>query len=69
MQVWSAHAAGNPERRRGPPNTPMQLTAFGARDRWFFDRILCCAPRPQLMGNPLGRTLPHPRDVFLFSTP
>src|SRR5207253_2973593 len=35
-----------------------QLTAFGARDRAFFDVISCCAPRPQLMGNPLARLVP-----------
>jgi hypothetical protein len=27
-----------------PPNTRMQLTAFGARDRRFFDAFLRCAP-------------------------
>jgi hypothetical protein len=32
----------------------MQLTAFGAQDRGFFDVIPCRTPRPQLMGRPLG---------------
>jgi len=33
----------------------MQLTAFGAQDRGYFDVIPCRAPRPQLMGRPLAR--------------
>jgi hypothetical protein len=40
-----------------PPNgLPFQPTAFGARDRAFFDSVLCSAPWPQLNGNPLGGT-------------
>ena len=36
-------------RNTGPrPNRRLQLTAFGARDRWFFDAFLCSAPRRQL---------------------
>ena len=31
----------------------MQPTAFGARDRGFFEVILCSAPQRRLMGNPL----------------
>src|SRR6266542_2771668 len=30
--------------RIGPPNTRMQLTAFGARDRRYFKAILCRVP-------------------------
>src|SRR4051794_851038 len=36
------------------PNTRLQLTAFGARDRGFFEVIVCCAPRRQLKRNPFG---------------
>jgi len=35
----------------------LQLTAFGARDRCYFEGILCRAPRPQLKRKPLGRSL------------
>jgi len=34
----------------------LQLTAFGARDRWHFSALLCGAPRRQLKRKPLGRT-------------
>jgi hypothetical protein len=37
-----------------PPNTRMQPTAFGARDRAFFEVISCGAPRRRLMRNPFG---------------
>jgi len=37
-----------------PSNRRLQLTAFGARDRGFFDVILCRAPRRQLKRNTLG---------------
>jgi hypothetical protein len=36
------------------PNTVLQLTACGARDRWLFEVISCCAPWPQLNTNPFG---------------
>ena len=36
------------------PNRRLQLTAFGARDRCFFDVVLCRAPRRQLKRNTLG---------------
>jgi len=26
----------------------------GEQDRWFFEALLCGAPRPQLKRNPLG---------------
>jgi len=37
-----------------PPNRRLQLTAFGARDRAFFEVILESAPRRQLKRRPLG---------------
>ncbi len=37
-----------------PPNRRLQLTAFGARDRGFFEVVLCSAPRRQLKRNTLG---------------
>jgi len=40
-----------------PPNRRLQLTAFGARDRWFFEIILCSAPRRQLKRVPFGGLL------------
>jgi len=40
--------------RVGWPNTRMQLTTFGARDRCYFGVFSCSAPRRQLMRNPLG---------------
>jgi hypothetical protein len=36
------------------PNKRLQLTAFGAQDRCFFDALLCCAPRRQLNRNAFG---------------
>jgi len=36
------------------PNKRLQLTAFGARDRAFFEALLCRAPRRQLKRNTLG---------------
>jgi len=39
---------------RKPANPRMQPTAFGAQDRWFFEAILCSAPRRRLMRNPFG---------------
>jgi hypothetical protein len=44
---------------RPAPNTPFQLTAFGARDRSFVSR-LCSAPWQQLNGNPLGGAITVP---------
>jgi len=41
--------------RRLPSNRRLQLTAFGARDRWHFNAILRRAPRRQLKRKPLGR--------------
>jgi hypothetical protein len=35
----------------------MQQTAFGARDRAFFDAVVCRAPRRRLMSIPLGGPL------------
>jgi len=35
------------------PNTRLQLTAFGARDRSYFNAFLCRAPRRQLKRNTL----------------
>jgi len=32
----------------------LQLTAFGAQDRGYFEVILCGAPRRQLKRGPLG---------------
>src|SRR6266545_1854468 len=37
-----------------PPNRRLQLTAFGARDRWHFSALLCGAPRRQLKRKALG---------------
>jgi hypothetical protein len=42
---------------RKPANPRMQPTAFGTQDRWFFEAILCSAPRRRLMRKPLGRHL------------
>src|SRR6266540_3841357 len=39
-----------------PANRRLQLTAFGARDRRFFEALLCRAPRRQLKRRPLGCT-------------
>ncbi len=47
-----------------PPNRRLQLTAFGARDRAFFEAILWSAPRRQLKRNPLGR-LEHVRSTII----
>src|SRR6266511_2530200 len=41
------------------PNRRLQLTAFGARDRAFFDVVLCRAPRRQLKRNTLDGALSH----------
>jgi len=41
--------------RREPPNRRLQLTAFGARDRGFFEGSLCRAPRRQLKRSTFGR--------------
>jgi len=38
-----------------PSNRRLQLTAFGARDRGFFEAILWSAPWRQLKRKPLGR--------------
>jgi hypothetical protein len=35
----------------------LQLTAFGAQDRWYFSALLCGAPRRQLKRNTLGRII------------
>jgi len=43
MRVWSADAGGMPAPATGSPNMPMQLTAFGARDRWVF--MIACVAR------------------------
>jgi hypothetical protein len=37
-----------------PANKPMHPTAFGARDRAFFDAFLCSAPRRRVMGRAFG---------------
>ena len=34
----------------------MQPTTLGARDRWFFEVILCYAPRRRLTRRPLGHS-------------
>ncbi len=39
---------------QAPPNTRMQPTAFGARDRCYFGAIPCGAPRLRLMRKTLG---------------
>ena len=39
------------------PNTRLQLAAFGARDRGFFEVILCSAPWRQLKRNTLDGEL------------
>jgi len=50
-------------RPRERPNKRLQLTAFGARDRGFFEFILCRAPRRQLKRKTLGRRhRSHPSD-------
>jgi hypothetical protein len=38
-------ASGNLVHNPAPPNTRLQLTAFGARDRAYFEVIWCRAPR------------------------
>ena len=40
--------------RKPPSNTPLQPTAFGAQDRWYFSAFSCSAPRRRLMRTPLG---------------
>jgi len=42
-----------------PPNRRLQLTAFGARDRAFFEGVLWSAPRRQLKRSTLDGTLSH----------
>jgi len=37
------------------PNPALQLTAFGARDRSYFEVIPCSAPWRQLNAKPFGR--------------
>jgi len=41
------------------PNRRLQLTAFGARDRGFFEIILCRAPRRQLKRSTLDGSFSH----------
>ena len=36
------------------PNTRLQLTAFGVRDRGFFEVVVCSAPRRQRTRQALG---------------
>jgi len=40
-------------------NPRLQLTAFGARDRAFFEIILCRAPRRQLKRSTLDGSFSH----------
>ncbi len=49
-----SYSSLSPEHRQRP-NRRLQLTAFGARDRAFFEVVLCGAPRRQLKRNTLGR--------------
>ena len=52
-----------------PPNRRLQLTAFGARDRGFFEVVLCSAPRRQLKRNTLGRNHQRPHQMNTCSRP
>jgi len=51
------------------PNRRLQLTAVGARDRGFFEVILCRAPRRQLKRKPLGRTITALPTTDAFALP
>jgi len=44
----------------------LQLTAFGARDRWFFEVILCRAPCRQLKRSTLGGKPSKPCHAIMF---
>jgi len=52
---------------RLPPNKRLQLTAFGARDRCYFEAILCRAPWRQLKRRPLGLLLRLPLPLMAVS--
>src|SRR6266508_6263395 len=47
--------------RIGPPNTRMQLTAFGARDRRYFKAILCRVPSAATDAQHVG---PQPHHTY-----
>jgi hypothetical protein len=49
--------------REHPSNTRMHPTAFGARDRRFFEVVLCRVPRRRVMRNPLGGA-PYPLKLI-----
>jgi hypothetical protein len=47
----------------------LQLTAFGARDRAFFEVILCRAPWRQLKRRPLGQKCHHAHEPTIVFSP
>src|SRR6266511_908622 len=52
-----------------PSNRRLQLTAFGARDRCYFEAILCSAPRRQLKRRPLDGGPSYSRAMALPTQP
>jgi len=46
------------------PNRRLQLTAFGAQDRWHFNALLCCAPSAATEAQAVSRQPNNPRTIL-----